>query len=136
MSKLTDKLNEMSPEQRQYTLQEFPAHITKAGQWDRIEQLLTAFDFLKTKSVAGMVHDLLEDCDRVIQIRPDLRSIVQMQLSITHKLGAFINNQFPCGSEILKSLPTTPDGNNTRFSIRFTSQETTELSDPPNGLIG
>jgi YD repeat-containing protein len=40
-----------------------------------------------------------------------------VDLSITHKSGLFVNNHIPGSSQILKSLPATPDGRNAWFAI-------------------
>jgi len=57
-------------------------------------------------------------------------------LSITHKLGLIINNHGPGGSQILKSLPATPDGCYPWFAIRLTTQESAKLGKPTDCLVG
>lgn len=52
-------------------LSEFPFQLTEAGLWKQLETTLTDLLFLAAKSGAGMVYDLLNDCDYAIRAHPD-----------------------------------------------------------------
>ena len=61
-----DRLAKMSPEKRRYWLQSLPTHLADAGEAERLNWLLTNFEFLEAKIVAldpqQLIHDY-EKCD-------------------------------------------------------------------------
>jgi hypothetical protein len=54
-------------------------------------------------------------------------------LSITHKLGLFLNN-LPSGRQILQALPASPDGSDARFAIGLATEKAAEPRDPAHSF--
>jgi hypothetical protein len=64
---------------------------------------------------------------------PKFCSELSHNLSITHKLGLFVN-KIPSSSNVLQAQPTTPESGHSWFAIGFATEEATKLSDPTNCL--
>ncbi len=74
-----------------YGLRHLLDHLLPSKRWQTIEEVLTDLDFIEANCIAGMVHDLLQDCERVIQIYPDLRSVAQMREALVLELSSLVS---------------------------------------------
>ena len=61
MPAVTDRLQQLSPELRLYSLQVLPAHLADAGDPERFQHLLTDFGFMQAKLDAFGPEPLIED---------------------------------------------------------------------------
>lgn len=82
MSNLGAKLATMPPDQRQHTLANLPSHLAKAASSERLQSLLTNFDFLEAKISRLTPQQLIEDYDLAwlptIQISEDARESLKL----------------------------------------------------------
>jgi WD40 repeat protein len=53
-----------------YVLRYLAAHLTEAGRWDDLSSALLGPRFLEAKTEAGLVFDLVQDCNRAIARMP------------------------------------------------------------------
>lgn len=86
MGGLADKLKAMAPERRLYSLQTLAAHLSAAGQAERLAEVLTTFDFLQAKVAVLDPQALIQDYEHTNEDSLRLiQSALQMSAHILRK---------------------------------------------------
>ncbi len=65
MDEFVERLNNMSQEERLYTIKNLPGHLTNVGRVERLSHLLTDLHFIEAKCAEGMTYDLIADYNRL-----------------------------------------------------------------------
>nr|WP_246198812.1 hypothetical protein [Sodalinema gerasimenkoae] len=82
MNNFSQRLNKLSPEKRCYALDTLPSHLANTAQTERLQQLLTDFEFIQVKLVELGVQALIEDYDLAMSsdvlLNPEQRETLKL----------------------------------------------------------
>lgn len=110
MGSFAERLQKINKEQRRFALRNLPTHLAKSNQQERLQQLLTTFDFLQTKVAQFGPQPLIEDYSPVNdkdfkQIQSSLRLSAHLLAEDTTQLaGQLLGRLLSISTSPIKTL--------------------------------